>query len=85
MFLDIGLFYNLGVVFLYPLYIVILRPLVSYYIPRTHYKIGMGLLVYILVMLASLAMNIVTHKENPNLKCMFNRSITDDISANVHE
>ena len=81
-FLDIGLLYNLEVVFLYPLYIVILRPLVSYYIPRTHYKIGMGMLVYILVMLASLGMDIVMHEENPDLMCMFNRSITDDTSAN---
>ena len=79
--LDIGLLYNVEVVLLYPLYIIILRPLVSYYIPRTRYKIGMGMLVYILVMLASLGMDIVIHEEYPNLICMFNRSISDDISA----
>ena len=81
MLLDIGLLYNLEVVLLYPLYIIIFRPLVSYYIPRTHYKIGMGMLVYIVVMLASLGMDVVVHEENPNLICMFNRSISDDISA----
>ena len=80
--LDVGLLYNLEVVLLYPLYIIILRPLVSYYIPRTRYKIGMGMLVYILVMLASLGMDVVMHEENPNLICMFNRNIADDISAN---
>ena len=81
--LDVGLLYNVEVVFLYPLYIVILRPLVSYYIPRTRYKIGMGMLVYILVMLASLGMDVVMHEENPNLICMFNRNIADDTSANT--
>ena len=65
-----SLLYNLEPVILLPFYLFFIRPFISYYIPGTQARMGMGMLTTILTLVISLGMEIIAHQEDGSLNCM---------------
>ena len=70
-----SLLYNLEPVILLPLYLFFIRPFISYYIPGTQARMGMGMLATILTLVISLGMEIIAHQEDGSLNCMLSTNI----------
>ena len=70
-----SLLYNLEPVILLPLYLFFIRPFVSYYIPGTQARMGMGMLATILTLVISLGMEIIAHQEDSSLSCMLSTNV----------
>ncbi len=47
-----------------------IRPFISYYVPKTHIRMGIAILAAIIALILSLAMDVTAHELHPNLKCM---------------
>ena len=76
------LIYDIMIILL-PIYIIFIRPLVSYYIPRTRIRMGIGIVSMIVTLAISLGMEIIGHYTEPNLKCMFSSNpFTTYLEAN---
>ena len=69
------LLYSLELVILLPLHIIFIRPLMSYYIPGTQARMGIGILVIILTLMVSLGMEIIAHQEDGSLSCMLSTNV----------
>ena len=70
-----SLLYYLELVILLPLHIIFVRPLISYYIPGTRARMGMGILATILILVISLGMEIIAHQEDSSLSCMLSTNV----------
>jgi len=73
-FLDGNLLYDVEIVFFLPVYIVILRPLISYYIPGSRVRMGIGMFLYIITLLGHLVKDVIVHTQYSEVPCMFNTS-----------
>ena len=74
-----NLLYYLELVILLPLHIIFIRPFISYYIPGTRTRMGMGMLVVILMLVVSLGIDIIAHQEDGSLSCMLS---TNELESN---
>ena len=79
MFVEYNLLYYLELVILLPLHIIFIRPFISYYIPGTHTRMGMGMLVVMLMLAVSLGIDIIAHQEDGSLSCMLS---TNELESN---
>ena len=75
MLVEGSLLYNLEPVILLPLYLFFIRPFISYYIPGTQARMGMGMLATILTLVISLRMEIIAYQEEGSLSCMLSTNI----------
>ena len=53
-----------------PVHIIVIRPFISYCIPKTHTRMGMGILAAVISLIISLMMDVIAHQVDPSLKCM---------------
>ena len=74
-----NLLYYLELVILLPLHIIFVRPFISYYIPGTRTKMGMGMLVVIPMLVVSLGIDIIAHKQDGSFSCMLS---TNELESN---
>lgn len=81
-FVSNGLLSPLFVVICIPLYLCLIRPHVSTHIPGILKRIGLGIVLMILSLSTSLAMDILVHRRNTIVKCMFG-GYTDDYLEKV--
>ncbi len=58
-------------VFIIPLYLLILRPFISYYTPGTLKRMALGIVVPTLLAVVFLVVDSLAHAENRSLQCMF--------------
>ncbi len=70
--LDSNLLSPLLVVVCIPVYLCLLRPFISHCVPGMLKRMGLGMFLVVLSLIASFSMDIATHKENGNdTVCMF--------------
>ena len=70
-FLRNSLLTPLLVVICIPLYLCFIRPHISYYIPGMLKRVGLGIVLVILSLVISLAMDLVVHAMGTGVLCMF--------------
>ncbi len=78
-FIDGGILYTVEIVILYPIYIFLIRPFISYYIPKVFTRMGMGLLALIVSLLVLLGMDVFAHVKDREIICMFDPQIEYNI------
>ena len=74
MFLDGKILYDIEIVFFLPVFIVIVRPLISYYVPATKARMGIGMFFYLVTLLMHLVKDVLVHSQQSQMPCMFNTS-----------
>ena len=79
MLVEDSLLYYLEIVILLPLHIIFIRPFISYYIPGTRTRMGMGMLVVLLMLFVSLGIDIIAHQGDGSLSCMLS---TNELESN---
>ena len=84
MLVEDNLLYYLEIVILLPLHIIFIRPFISYYIPGTRAKMGMGMLVVILMLVVSLGIDIIAHQQDGSLSCMLTNIFSELESNHTH-
>ena len=66
-----GLLSPLLVVICIPLYLCLIRPFMSYYIPGMLKRMGIGMFLVLLSLITTFTMDTVLHSRNTNVTCMF--------------
>ncbi len=64
-------------VFIVPLYLIGLRPFISYYIPSMLKRMAVGIIVPTLLPMIYLVLDSIAHAENKTLQCMFSLHLND--------
>ncbi len=64
-------------VFIVPLYLIGLRPFISYYIPSMLKRMAVGIVVPTLLLMIYLVLDTIEHAENKTLQCMFSINLND--------
>ena len=65
------------IVFIIPLYLVILRPFISYYIPSMLKRMAVGIVVPTLLAVIFLVVDSLAHAQDNSLQCMFSKDLND--------
>ena len=64
-------------VFIVPLYLIGLRPFISYYIPSMLKRMAVGIVVSTLLLMIYFVLDTIAHAENKTLQCMFSSHLND--------
>ncbi len=64
-------------VFIVPVYLIGLRPFISYYIPSMLKRMAVGIIVPTLLPMIYLVLDSIAHAENKTLQCMFSLHLND--------
>ena len=84
LFISNGLLSPLLVVVFIPVYLCWIKPRLSYHIPGSLKRVGLGIVVMILSLAAALAMDVVVHKKNSGTWCMFSGIVHHNWTTSNH-
>ena len=84
MLVEDTLLYYLELIILLPFHLFLIRPFISYYIPGTRTRMGMGMLVVILMLVVSLGIDIIAHQEDGSLSCMLSSNVFSEYLESNH-
>jgi len=73
-----SIFYDALPLIILPFHIILIRPFLSYYIPRTRVRMGMGILSSLITLVVSLVMEVLANLDDPTLTCMLS---TDPVKS----
>ena len=73
-----SIFYDVLLLIVLPLHIVFIRPFISYYVPKTHIRMGVGILSSLITLVVSLGMEVLANVEDPTFKCILS---TDPVKS----
>ena len=65
------------VIIFIPLYVCLIRPFVSYYIPGMLKRMGIGMLLVIMSLIVTFTVDTVVHSKNTSIPCMFQKNEND--------